>query len=77
MDSEKLLHEIRLEMVQDTTVTSNFMISPSLKRRFKSTCARNAQSMSSVLETLMTSYIVQDNEMRENLAEQGDASLSD
>jgi hypothetical protein len=56
---------IEYKFVENKKKTSNFMIDQGVKREFKIEVARNGDVMSSVLETLMISYIVKSRELHE------------
>lgn len=65
--SAKLLNNIKLEMTTAESRASNFHLNDAVKKEFKIECARNGQSMSEVLETLMLSYVIQACELREKI----------
>lgn len=58
---------LKAEMVEVKKRNSNYMINPVLRREFKMEVARNDTSMSTVLESLMLSYIVKSRQMHGEL----------
>lgn len=65
MQQEIEMENVKFEFVENKKRTSNFNIDQGVKREFKLEVIRNCDIMSSVLETLMISYIVKSRELHD------------
>ena len=61
------MDNLKFEFEKGEDKTSNFIIDSVIKREFKLEVIKNGDVMSSVVETLMKSYIIKSREMHKNL----------
>jgi len=63
------MENVKFEFVENKKSNSNFTIDEGVKKAFKLEVVKNNDVMSSVLETLMTSYVIKSRELWDKKAE--------